>query len=127
MIVAVSAAGTEIGSPVDPRFGRCRYFLFFDTESKSVEAEPNPAGQAGGGAGIQAAQLVAGKGTQVLLTGNVGPNAHQALSAAEITVYTGMSGSVKEAIDCYLSGQLSAADSPTVPPHHGMRGGRGGA
>jgi len=127
MIVAVSATGTEITAPIDPRFGRCRYFLFFDSETRKVEALSNSAGQAGGGAGVQAAQQVAGKGAQVVLTGNVGPNAHQALSAAEISVYTGMSGTVKEAIDCYLSGKLEAADKATVPPHHGMGAGQGGA
>jgi len=127
MILAISAAGTDVSSQVDPRFGRCRYFVFFDTETKRVEAEPNAAGQAGGGAGVQAAQQVANKGAGVVLTGNVGPNAHQALSAAEITVHTGMSGSVKDAIDCYLGGKLSAADSPTVSPHHGMKPGQGGA
>ena len=127
MIVAVSAAGTDVSAEVDPRFGRCRCFVFFDTETKAVEAETNAAGQAGGGAGVQAAQQVANKAAQVVLTGNVGPNAHQALSAADIAVYTGMSGTVKSAIDCYLSGELSAADNPTVSPHHGMRGGQGGA
>ncbi len=127
MIIAVSAAGTDVSAQVDPRFGRCRYFLFFDTDTQKAEAEPNPAGEAGGGAGVQAAQQVANKGAEVVLTGNVGPNAHTALSAAEIAVYTGIAGSIKDAIDCYLSGQLSAAEGPTVSPHHGMRGGQGGA
>ena len=121
MILAISAAGTELSASVDPRFGRCRYFVFYDTETAKVEAQPNAAGQAGGGAGVQAAQHVANQGAQVVLTGNVGPNAHQALSAAEITVCTGVSGTVQEAIDRYASGELSGADSPTVSPHHGMR------
>ena len=99
MIVAVSATGTDVTAQVDPRFGRCRCFVFFDSDTKGVEAEANIAGQAGGGAGVQAAQQVANKGAQVVLTGNVGPNAHQALSAADIAVYTGMSGTVKEAIE----------------------------
>lgn len=127
MILAVSAAGTELSSPVDPRFGRCRYFLFYDTETRRSEALPNAAGQAGGGAGVQAAQQVANKEARVVLTGNVGPNAHQALSAAEISVYTGLSGSVQEAIDRYLSGSLSAAGGPSVAPHHGMSPGKAGA
>jgi predicted Fe-Mo cluster-binding NifX family protein len=127
MIVAVSATGTEITAAVDPRFGRCRYFLFFDSDTQKVEALANAAGQSGGGAGVQAAQQVADKGAQVVLTGNVGPNAHQALSAADIVVYTGLSGTAKEAIDCYLSGQLKATGDATVPPHHGMGSGQGGA
>ncbi|MBN1837012.1 MAG: NifB/NifX family molybdenum-iron cluster-binding protein [Spirochaetales bacterium] len=127
MIIAVSSIGTDLNAPVDPRFGRCRYFVFFDNDTQKVEAEVNAAGQAGGGAGVQAAQQVANKGAEVILTGNVGPNAHQALSAAEIGIYTAVSGSVKDAIDSYLSGKLTAAGGATVPPHHGMRSGPGGA
>ncbi|MBN1774294.1 MAG: NifB/NifX family molybdenum-iron cluster-binding protein [Deltaproteobacteria bacterium] len=126
MIIAVSAAGTEFDSPVDPRFGRCRYFVFYDTETKQLEAQPNTAGQLGGGAGVQAAQQISDKGAQVVLTGNVGPNAHQALSAAEITICTGASGTIREAVERYAAGGFGKTDGPTVAPHHGMKP-RGGA
>ncbi|MEM2110344.1 MAG: NifB/NifX family molybdenum-iron cluster-binding protein [Candidatus Bathyarchaeia archaeon] len=58
------------------------------------EAVPNLASGAMGGAGIQAAQTIASKGAKVLITGNVGPNAFQALSAVGIKIVTGTSGTV---------------------------------
>jgi len=90
------------------------------------EVIPNMAAGQTGGAGIQAAQTIASKGVKVVITGNVGPNAFQALSAAGIEVMTGASGTVKEAIEKFKNGQLSKAGSPTVGEHNGMGGRQGG-
>jgi len=91
----------------------------------SFEAIANPAAMAGGGAGIQAAQLVAEQGAQVVLTGNMGPNAYRALSAAGVTVYAGVAGTVRSAVEHYRSGSLQAATAPTGPAHAGMGWGMG--
>ena len=76
----------------------------------------------GGGAGIQAAQTVADHDVETVLTGKVGPNAHRALRAANITVVTGVSGSVSEVLKDYLGGKYKATVGPTVEPHFGMSG-----
>jgi predicted Fe-Mo cluster-binding NifX family protein len=110
---------------MDPRFGRCPYFVIVDSETMEFEAVPNTASGSMSGAGIQAAQTVASKGTEVLITGNVGPNAFQALSAAGIKVVTGAFGNVREVIEKYKSGGLKETSSPTVRGHFGMGGGRG--
>ncbi len=91
----------------------------------AFEAVPNIASSSASGAGIQGAQVIASKGVKVLITGNVGPNAFQALSAAGIKVVTGAFGNVKEAIKKYERGELKEVSSPTVRGHHGMGGGRG--
>jgi len=85
-----------------------------DTDSSEFEAIQNPNIEAMGGAGIQSAQLVASKQVKAVLTGNVGPNAFQTLSAAGIDIYTGVSGSVKEAIEAYKLGELKKTKSPNV-------------
>ena len=119
MKVCVSAVSDSLDAQVDPRFGRCPYFAIVDAETMTSEAIPNTASSSMGGAGIQAAQLVADRGVKVLITGNIGPNAFQALSAANIKVITGAFGSVREAIEKYKMGELKDTGAPTVRGHFG--------
>jgi predicted Fe-Mo cluster-binding NifX family protein len=126
MKIAVSSSGTDQGAQVDPRFGRCQYFLIVDTETGHTQAVANAAQSAGGGAGIQAAQSVADQGAQTVLTGNVGPNAHRALQAAEIAVVTGVSGTVRDALRAFREGKYEVAEGPTVQSHFGTSGSRKG-
>jgi predicted Fe-Mo cluster-binding NifX family protein len=132
MKIAVSAMGTDLNAPIDPRFGRCANFILVDTDTMAFEAIPNPYITAGGGAGIQSAQLVADQGAQAVLTGNCGPNAFQTLSAAGVQVITGVSGTVREAIESYNRGQFQATAQANVPEYFGTSGvqqpgmGRGG-
>jgi predicted Fe-Mo cluster-binding NifX family protein len=125
MKICVTSAGNSIDAQIDPRFGRCSYFVIVDSETMQFEAVPNMAAGASGGAGIQAAQAVANKGVKLLVTGNVGPKAFQALTAAGIEVATGAFGTVREAVEKYKRGELSKTGAPTVGGHFGM-GGRGG-
>lgn len=110
-------------APVDPRFGRCQYFVIVDSETMEYEAIPNPGTGAPSGAGIQAAQTVASKGVSVVITGSVGPNATQTLGAAGIQIVTGASGTVGDSIEQYKSGKLQAV--PAASGMSGMRVGRG--
>ncbi len=122
MKICITAEGKTLDSKVDPRFGRCQNFIFFDNETGSFEVEENTNAQFQGGAGIQSGQLVVSKGAQVVLTGNVGPNAHQVLSAGGISVFTGVSGRVKDAIKCYKDGEYKPAATPSVGSKFGMPG-----
>jgi predicted Fe-Mo cluster-binding NifX family protein len=124
MKVAVSSTGRDLESTVDPRFGRCQYFIVVDTETMKYDAMPNTSIGAAHGAGIQAAQLVASWGVDIVLTGNVGPNAFTALSAAGVQVLTGALGTIRDAVDQYKRGGLLAIGRPTVSGHFGL-GGRG--
>ena len=120
MKICVTSTGPSLDAPVDPRFGRCQYFVIVDTETMEYEAMQNPSIGASGGAGIQAAQTVAGKGVSAVVTGNLGPNATQTLTAAGITMVTGASGTVRNAVEQYKSGGLSQTTSPTVPEYSGL-------
>ncbi|MBW1701221.1 MAG: NifB/NifX family molybdenum-iron cluster-binding protein [Deltaproteobacteria bacterium] len=122
MKVAVSASGKELDAPIDPRFGRCAYFMVVDTDDMSFEAFDNENIALGGGAGIQSAQFVASKGAKVVLTGNVGPNAVQTLSAAGVEVIVGQTGTVREAIDNFKKGNLTSTAQANVSDHFGMGG-----
>jgi predicted Fe-Mo cluster-binding NifX family protein len=120
MKVAVAASGDNLDAAVDPRFGRCPMFLIVDTDTMQFQALPNPGAQAGQGAGIQAAQLVANAGVQAVIAGNYGPNAHQALSAGGIEALTGAAGTVRQAVEAFKAGQLTAVEGATVPSHFGL-------
>lgn len=122
MTICITSQGRTLDSPVDPRFGRCPFFIIADTETLAFEAHENKAAREGGGAGIQAGQFASEKGVQAVLTGNVGPNAFQTLKAAEIEIITGASGTVREAIARYKSGELKPVGAATVDSHFGMQG-----
>ena len=126
MKICVTSIGNTLDSDVDPRFGRCNYFLIVDTDTMSFKSISNESGMTSGGAGIQAAQTVAKAGVEVVITGNVGPNAFQTLSAAGILVFTGINGNVKEAIDKYKKGEMKETAAPSVGSHFGMGGSNGG-
>ena len=87
MKIVVSTSGTDLSSPVDPRFGRCAYYIVIDTDMMAFKAVPNSAVGSAHGAGIQAAQRVVSMGVSAVLTGNVGPNAFRALNAANVNVF----------------------------------------
>ena len=119
MKIAVTASGQDLESQVDPRFGRCQYLVIVDPETMQFEGLENSTTMSQG-AGVATGQLVASKGVKAVLTGSCGPNAHQVLSAANIQVITGVSGSVRDAVDKYKSGQLKPSLEPDVPAHHGQ-------
>ena len=117
--ICITAQGPTLEAPIDTRFGRCANFIFVDPDTMKFETAPNPGAMASGGAGIQAAQFIVDHKAEIVLTGHVGPNAYDALNAGGVTVYTGISGTVKEAISQFQGKKLTKASSPTAPAHTG--------
>ena len=122
MKIAISATGPSLDADVDPRFGRCQYFIIVDNETMEFEAVGNNNVMASGGAGIATAQMVANKGVQAVLTGNCGPNAYQTLAAAGIDVITGVAGRIRDAIEGYKEGRFQATSQRSVEAHFGTGG-----
>ena len=123
MKICVTSQGDNLESLVDPRFGRCQYFIIVDPDTLEFEAVRNPSVSVGGGAGIQAGQLMTNKGVEVVLTGNVGPNAFATLQAAGVGIITGISGKVCEAVENYKKGKHQSTGGPTVNRHFGIKEG----
>jgi predicted Fe-Mo cluster-binding NifX family protein len=123
MKVAVSSSGNGLDSQIDPRFGRCAYFIIYDIDNNSFEAIKNESAMLGGGAGITSAQFVASKGVNAIITGNAGPNAVRTLEAAGVRLFVGESGTVKEAVERFKNNELQEAQEANVPDHFGVRGG----
>jgi predicted Fe-Mo cluster-binding NifX family protein len=125
MRIVVTSTGSDLDAPTSPVFGRCPTYIFVDTETMQFEAVENLALASGGGAGIQAAQFVVERGAQAVVTGNVGPNAFGVLQAASVPAYLFEGGAVREAVEAYKAGGLSASDRASGPAHAGMGRGRG--
>jgi predicted Fe-Mo cluster-binding NifX family protein len=114
MKIAISAADPSIEDLVDPRFGRCTCFLIIDTGTLEFEVIENSSKNLSGGAGIEAAQRVAGQGVTHVLTGRCGPNAEKVLLAAGIKIVDGCEGKVREAVERFRSGDISSAQQRPV-------------
>lgn len=120
MKIAISARGASLDASFDPRFGRAAYLVIVNDATEEVQGFANPAGNAGGGAGVQAAQFVAGQGARVVISGDFGPNAFEALSAAGIEMVLAQgeehssanaSLSVRDLLERYRQGQLQTAST----------------
>jgi predicted Fe-Mo cluster-binding NifX family protein len=120
MKIAISAISPDLDADVEPRFGRCPFFVIVDPDTMEFEAVENSSRMAAGGAGIASGQMIVDKGVEAVLTGNCGPNAHQVLSAAGINIITGVGGKVRDAVEAYKGGRLENTDRPTVEAHFGM-------
>lgn len=127
MVVAVSSTGKHLTDPIDPRFGRCAYFLIVDTDTMKFEVFDNESIALGGGAGIQSAQFIASKNANAVITGNCGPNAVRTLGAAGVELIVGQAGPADKAIERYKAGHLSTTTEPNVSDHHGMGEGNPGS
>jgi len=126
MKICITAGASGLDAPMDPRFGRCPFFVVVDLDSMSETSITNTNVMATSGAGIQAAQEVAKQGATALITGNIGPNAMQTLSAAGIDVYLHQgAGSVRDVVEKFKRGELTKTAGPSVPGHAGMGQGIG--
>lgn len=120
MKICITSQGNNLDAQIDPRFGRCKYFLIVDTDTLEFDSIKNPNVDAVGGAGIQSGQIIVNNGVKVVITGNVGPNAYKTIHAAGIDVIAGAEGVVKEVIERYKKGELKAVKAPTTESHFGM-------
>ena len=118
MKIAVTSTGTDLDSPVDPRFGRAAFILIVDSETFDYEVLDNSENiNAFKGAGIQAASMISNKKAEILLTGFCGPNAFKALIEAKIGIANNADGSVREAVTAFLAGKMPLSDKPNVEGH----------
>ncbi len=126
MKVVITAAGPSLDAQVEPRFGRAPYFVFVDTDTMElIEAIENPFVGQMSGVGVQAAQFIADKGVEAVITGNVGPKAFEGLRLAGISVYTVVGGTVRQAAEKFKQGALQQVGGATSPAHSGGGWGRG--
>ncbi len=125
MKIAISSSTGNPDTEFSPRFGRCAYFLVVEEGADDWEKISNPAVNAQGGAGTQVVQHLAEKGVEAVISGRYGPNAYEALAAADINAYLAKSGTPKQLVDQVQAGSLNLASGPTGAGMHGDGSGRG--
>jgi len=118
MKIAITSQGKELDSPIDPRFGRARYFLVVDTDTGEVSVADNAQNlNAAQGAGIQAGRNVVELGAEAVITGHVGPKAFSTLQAGGVQIYTCTADTVGEAVAQFKAGSLQPAGGADVQGH----------
>ena len=120
MKVAISAAGKNLESTIDERFGRCRYFIILETDDMRYEVIENTNADLSTSAGIQSASLVASKGVEAVITGNCGPKAMQVFATTTIQVIIGQHGMVKDVVEKFKRGELNPSTRGNVPGKSGV-------
>lgn len=108
MKIAISCQEEGIESIIDQRFGRCKYFLIVDIKDNKIvntESVLNQGAKQGHGAGIKAAEQIGELEVNIIITGDLGPNATNVLNKLEIKSYHG-SGNAKNIIDNFINNKL---------------------
>lgn len=107
MKICLTSMGETIDSQLDPRFGRCNYFIIYDTESTIYKVLKNVASNISHGAGIESVQTILKENVDVVITGNLGPNALRALNTSNIKIMTNINGTIKEIIEKIRNKEIS--------------------
>ena len=121
MQIVIPASGTDLEAPTSPVFGRCQTFIFVDPDTLEFEALPNPALDAPGGAGVQAAQTALQHGVQAVIAPSLGPNAFRVIRAAGIPAYVLEGATVREVVEAFKAGRLASLETPGAE-HVGLGG-----
>jgi len=101
MKVAITSTGNSLDSKLDSRFGRCAFFIIYDTETKAMEIIPNPNKDRDELAGPASVQLVAQRSVQKIISGEFGFKIKALLDSLKIQmiVIKNHDKSIKEIID----------------------------
>ena len=84
MKVAITSTGNTLDAKLDSRFGRCSYFVIYDTESKSTEFVPNSNKENIEGAGPASVQMVAERGVKKVVSGEFGAKVKSIFDSLQI-------------------------------------------
>ena len=118
MKIVITSQGKDLTSQIDPRFGRAKWLIAFDTETGDFQAHDNELNlNAAQGAGIQTGINVVELNADAVITGNVGPKAFRTLSAGKVEIYLSDNQNAKDAIEAFKADKLKRVDNPNVQGH----------
>ena len=119
MKILVTSKGKTINDEIDPRFGRCNYFIIVEKgKREKVKAVRNIGKNESHGAGLIAAEQAGNLSPDAIITGRIGPNAFMMLNRLNIKIYTS-SGNIEKAIENFLKNALNEIKNP-ARSHFGL-------
>jgi len=117
--IVISAEGKTIENLLDIRFGRCEYFQIHDTESGEVKILENKGQNCSGGAGFVAANQLIVQKVDIIITGNLGPNAFEIIEKAGIIAYKCENVDISLVLEKYNKSELEEIKM-SGPAYHGV-------
>jgi predicted Fe-Mo cluster-binding NifX family protein len=114
MKIAVPSDGSNLDAKVADRFNTAKYLLIIDVDTGEYEAVPNPFITGQHGAGVQAIVFAVSRGAKAVLTGYTSPAIVNQFKSSGIEVLTGMTGTIRDAIEQYKTTySLKASETET--------------
>ncbi|WP_425446927.1 NifB/NifX family molybdenum-iron cluster-binding protein [Dethiothermospora halolimnae] len=120
MKICFSSTGASLDSTLDNRFGRCRYFVLFDSDSREVTAIENKGVNSPHGAGVAAATQISNENVDVIVTCNMGPNAMDIINTSGSKIYEGKLDTLENNFKLLESKDLEELKRPGAK-HFGLR------
>ncbi|MFZ2955289.1 MAG: NifB/NifX family molybdenum-iron cluster-binding protein [Candidatus Ozemobacteraceae bacterium] len=117
MIIAISAMGETLDSPIDLRLGRAERFLLINSNTETFKVLTPQTSQVPHGAGIQTAQALLKAGIKAVISGDCGPKAFQVFQIAGIPIYSATGGTVREALNAWRNKELPVIGQPGPAGH----------
>ena len=113
--IAISAAKKSLDIPVAGLFGRARFFILADPETGEWEALDNLANLATTHlVGVTTAQSLVRRNIKTVMTGKCGAKAFKELQAAGVQVILNTRGTVRQALQRLIRGEVIPASAPNV-------------
>ena len=106
MKIAIPVNEKNLDTIIAEKFGRCKYFLVYNTENNSNEYILNEGFNANGGAGIKAAQTIIDSKVDSLISYQLGENAIDLLKSVNISVFKPKNNLVQENLASLLNNEL---------------------
>ena len=117
MKVAIPTMGEGgMDEAVCQHFGRAPTFTIVDLDRREIKVLPNVSEHMGG-KGLPT-EIMFAESVKVMIVGGLGPKAVQAFNQADIDVFVGAAGSVRDAIDGWKGQMLRRADFDNACKEH---------
>lgn len=113
--IAISAAKKSLDVPVEGLFGRSRFFILADPDTGDWEALDNlPNLSATQLIGVTTARSLVRKNIKTVMTGKCGAKAFEELRSAGVQVILDTKGTVRQALERLIRGEVMPATVPNV-------------